>query len=73
MIARLHAKQDEALERVKRQEDEIKRRNQMNRGSFGVNPMMASQMGVPMGVRSFYGPSANTSGGRRFYSPDYKY
>ena len=36
MIARLHAKQDEALERVKRQEDEINRRNQMNRASFGA-------------------------------------
>jgi hypothetical protein len=70
MIAKLHAKQDEALERVKRQEDEINRRNQMNRASFGV---MGSQMGVPMGIRSFYGPSVNTSGGRRFYSPDYRY
>lgn len=30
-------------------------------------------MGVQMGVRSFYGPSVSNSGGRRFYSPDYRY
>ncbi len=70
LINRLHIKQEEALDRVRKQQEEINRRNQLNRANFGTNTMMGAQMTSQIGTRSYYGPTLNrATEGRRFYSP----
>ncbi len=71
LITRLHQKQDEALDRARRQEEEINRRNNLSRASFTNHGMMNTNnamMNTQFATRTYHAPS-DATGRRRFYSP----
>jgi hypothetical protein len=58
------------MENVRRQEEEINKRNQFNRASYSSQPIVNNEFVS----RSYYPPPpSETIGRRRFYSPEYRY